>query len=171
MTNQTKKMDGLMIVRDFKAPSTKVFQAFSAAEGFADWWGPAGMPLSIKRFEFRKGGTLHYKMEGGGNTMWGLFKYANIVSPDLIEFVNSFSDEEGNICKAPFPMEFPLEIFNRITLRENSGITTLTFESHPLNATPEQEATFHSMINNISGGFAGTFSQLEAYLTKKQNKN
>jgi uncharacterized protein YndB with AHSA1/START domain len=166
MKNQIDKREGLKIVRDFKAHKTLVFQAFSTAEAFADWWGPDGMRITIKDFDFKQGGKLHYKTEVGGQTMWGLFKYGNIVNPDLIEFVNSFSDEEGNICKPPFPMEFPLEIFNQITLQENNGITTLTLEGHPINATPEQEATFYSMITNMSGGFAGTFNQLEAYLTK-----
>jgi uncharacterized protein YndB with AHSA1/START domain len=167
MKKQTDKKEGLKIVREFKAPRTLVFQAFSTADAFAEWWGPVGMPITIKHFEFKKGGRLHYKTEGGGQIMWGLFKYGNIVSPELIEFVNSFSDEDGNICKPPFPTAFPLEISNQITLRENNGITALTLESHPLNATPEQEATFYSMTNNLSGGFAGTFNQLEAYLTKK----
>jgi uncharacterized protein YndB with AHSA1/START domain len=168
MTNQTEKKEGLRIVRDFKAPQALVFQAFSTAEAFADWWGAPGMPITVKHFDFKQGGKLHYKMEGHGQVMWGLFKYGNIVKPNLIEFVNSFSDEEGNICKSPFPMEFPLEIFNHLTLKENSGITTLTLESHPINATPEQEAAFYSMMANISEGFAGTFNQLEAYLTKNQ---
>ncbi len=167
MNNHTDNKEGLKIVREFKAPRTLVFQAFSTAEAFAAWWGPAGTPIAIKHFDFRKGGSLRYKMEGGGQIMWGLFKYGNIVNPDLIEFVNSFSDEDGNVCKPPFPMEFPLEISNQITLLENNGVTTLTLESHPLNATPEQEATFYSMITNMSGGFAGTFNQLEAYLTRK----
>ena len=68
-------------------------------------------------------------------------------------------------------MEFPLEIFNQITFQENNGITTLTLQGHPINATPEQEATFYSMITNMSGGFAGTFSQLEAYLAKIEYKH
>jgi uncharacterized protein YndB with AHSA1/START domain len=171
MKNQTGKKEGLIIVRDFKAPRTLVFQAFSIAEAFAEWWGPVGMQITIKHFDFKQGGMLHYKTEGGGQTMWGLFKYGNIVNPELIEFVNSFSDEKGNICKPPFPMEFPLEIFNQIRFQENNGITTLTLQGHPINATPEQEATFYSMITNMSGGFAGTFNQLEAYLTTIKNKN
>jgi uncharacterized protein YndB with AHSA1/START domain len=166
MKNQTEKKEGLKIVRDFKAPKALVFQAFSTAEAFAEWWGPGGMPITVKHFDFKQGGKLHYKMEGHGQIMWGLFKYSNIIKDSLIEFINSFSDEEGNICKSPFPMEFPLEIFNQLTLQENNGITTLILEAHPINATPEQEAAFNSMMANMSAGFAGTFNQLEAYLTK-----
>jgi uncharacterized protein YndB with AHSA1/START domain len=166
MGNQTEKKEGLKIVRDFKAPQALVFKAFSTAEAFAEWWGAPGMPITIKHFDFKQGGKLHYKMEGQGQIMWGLFKYGQIQKYSLIEFTNSFSDEDGNICKAPFPMEFPLEISNQLTLQEDKGVTTLTLESHPIHATPEQEAAFHAMMANISQGFAGTFNQLEAYLTK-----
>ena len=158
----------LKIVRDFKAPKSLVFQAFSTPEAFAEWWGPAGSVLTVHTFNFTKGGTLHYKLEGNGQTMWGLFKYGNIVDPDLLEFTSSFSDEAGNISTSPFPMDFPLEIFNRISLAENDGITTLTLEGHPLNATEAQLATYYSIVPNMEQGFAGTFNQLEAYLAKQQ---
>jgi len=168
VNNQTGKKEGLKIVRNFKAPKALVFQAFSTKEAFAEWWGPVGMPITVMHFDFKPGGKLHYKMEGNGQTMWGIFKYHNIKKPDLIEFVNSFSDEGGNICKPPFPMEFPLEIFNQLTLEEINGITTLTLSGYPVNATPEQEATYYSMMANMSQGFGGTLNQLEAYLTKIQ---
>ena len=167
--NQTLRRDGLKIVREFRAPKSLVFQAFSTAEAFAEWWGPVGMPITILHFNFKKNGKLHYKMEGNGQVMWGLFKYHNIVNPDLIEFVNSFSDEVGNICRPPFPIEFPLEIFNQMTLAEKNGITTVTLAGHPINATPEQEATYFSMIANMRQGFEGTLNQLESYLIKIQN--
>ena len=166
--NQTENRNGLKIIRDFKAPKLLVFQAFSTAEAFAKWWGPVGMPITVLHFDFRNGGKLHYKMEGNGQTMWGIFNYRNIVKPDLLEFVNSFSDESGNICRPPFPMEFPLEIFNKLTLVENNGVTTLTLSGHPINATHEQEATYYSMMANMSQGFEGTLNQLEAYLKKIQ---
>jgi uncharacterized protein YndB with AHSA1/START domain len=159
----------LKIVRDFKAPKTLVFQAFSTPEAFAEWWGPAGMALTVKHFNFTKGGKTHYKIEGHGQVMWGLFQYGNIEEPDSVEFVSSFSDETGNICKSPFPMEFPLEIFNRISLAEKNGITTLTLEGHPINATEEQLATYASITANMEQGFAGTFAQLDVYLAKIQS--
>ena len=168
MVTQNDKKQGLRIIRDFNAPKTLVFQAFSTAEAFAEWWGPAGMPLTVIHFDFKKGGKTHYKMEGNGQTMWGLFNYVNITEPDMVEFISSFSDEAGNICNSPFPMEFPLEIFNRISLTEKNGITTLTLEGHPINASGEQESTYYSIIPNMEQGFGNTFTQLETYLAKKQ---
>src|SRR6478609_7381470 len=161
-SNQTNQKQGLTIVREFKAPKSLVFNAFSNAEAFAEWWGPVGMPITVLKFDFKKDGKVHYKMEGNGQTMWGIFVYRNIVKPDLIEFVNSFSDESGKICKAPFPIEFPSEIFNQLRLEENNGITTATLSGHPINATPEQEATYYSMMANMTQGFEGTLNQLEA---------
>ncbi len=168
MEHQTNKKEGIKIVRDFNAPKALVFDAFATAEAFAEWWGPVGMPVTVLHFDFKQGGKVHYKMDGNGQTMWGVFKYKNIVRPDLVEFVSSFSDESGNICNSPFPIDFPLEIFNQLTLEENNGITTITLSGHPINATTEQEATYYSMLENMSQGFAGTFNQLEAYLTKIQ---
>lgn len=170
MANQSDKKDGLKIVREFNAPVTMVFEAFSSAEAFAQWWGPVGMPVTVKSMDFRKDGKLHYKMEGHGQVMWGMFRYINIEEPHLIEFVNSFSDEAGNLCKAPFPIEFPMEILNKMTLVEKNGITTLTIQGYPINPTDEQAATYFSMFENMSQGFNGTFDQLENYLKMKSEK-
>ena len=166
MEKQADKKAGLRIVREFKAPKTLVFDAFATPEAFAAWWGPAGSQLSVERFDFREGGSTHYKMDGNGHVMWGLFQYKNIQRADLLEFINSFADAEGNIITSPFPMDFPLEIFNRITLEENEGVTTLTIQGHPINATPAQEETYFSIMDGMQQGFAGTFDQLEAYLAK-----
>ncbi|WAC14604.1 SRPBCC family protein [Dyadobacter pollutisoli] len=168
MDQQTEKREGLKIVREFKAPKTLVFDAFASPEAFAEWWGPSGSKLSVESFDFRPGGKTHYKMEGNGHVMWGLFQYQNIQRADLLEFINSFADAEGNIITSPFPMDFPLEIFNRITLEENNGITTLTIQGHPINATQAQIEIYHSIMDSMHQGFGGTFDQLEAYLGKVQ---
>lgn len=162
MIDQTKP--GLKIVRHFNAPKEVVFEAFASADAMGEWWGPAGASISVKTFEFTPGGRFHYKMDGGGQTMWGLFKYVSINRYDLIEFVSSFSDEEGRVCTSPFPMDFPLEIRNQITLTEVNGRTTLTLQGHPVNATTAQEETYNSIKDNMQEGFAGTFDQLERYL-------
>ncbi|MCE7064580.1 SRPBCC domain-containing protein [Dyadobacter sp. CY326] len=168
MEQQAEEKAGLKIVRQFNAPKTLVFDAFASPEAFGKWWGPAGSQLSVESFDFKPGGKTHYKMESNGHTMWGLFQYKNILRADLLEFINSFADAEGNIITSPFPMDFPLEISNKITLEESEGVTTLTIQGHPINATPEQIETYKSITNSMEQGFGGTFDQLEAYLTEQQ---
>jgi PhnB protein len=103
-------------------------------------------------------------MEGNGHTMWGRFVYGNIKRPDLLEFVNSFSNEKGEIARADFDARWPLEIFNRMTLTEKDNKTTLSLVGYPLNSTEEEYEFFQSMKANVNGGFNKTFDQLDAYL-------
>jgi len=168
MEQPAEKQSGLKIVRQFKAPKTLVFDAFASPEAFGQWWGPSGSQLSVVSFDFKPGGRTHYKMEGNGHVMWGLFQYKNIQRADLLEFINSFADADGNIITSPFPMDFPLEVFNQITLEEKDGITTLTIQGHPINATAAQIETYNAITDNMEQGFGGTFDQLETYLAEVQ---
>lgn len=162
------KKEGLVLVRELKAPKKLVFEAFSKPEALTQWWGPVGMPATVKHMDFREGGKMHYQLEGNGQVMWGLFTYLKISAPDSMEFISAFSDEDGNICKSPFPIDFPMKIYNQLSLTEENGITTLRLSGHPLDATPEQEKTYYGMIENMNQGWAGTFTQLENYLEKIQ---
>ncbi|MFL5764385.1 MAG: SRPBCC family protein [Bacteroidia bacterium] len=157
------------IVREFKAPKEIVFDAFAKAEALAQWWGPKGTALTVLKLDFRPQGIFHYSMSApDGSSMYGLFVYHSIRRSDLIEFVNSFSDEKGNITRAPFFDNWPLEIYNKIVLTEKNGITTMNLTGHPINAKPDEEERYYSLLENMQQGFGGTFDQLDAYLEKIQ---
>src|SRR4051812_15137541 len=102
MSNLITASKVLKIVREFNAPKDIVFDAFSTAEGMAEWWGPVGFTITVNQFNFEPNGILHYRMESDGMVIWGRFIYKKIQRPDLIEFIDSFSDESGAIKKAPF---------------------------------------------------------------------
>lgn len=157
------------IKREYKAPKELVFNAFASAEALAEWWGPKGMNITVMKLDFKPKGTFHYKMENAGQVMWGVFNYGNINPHDLIEFTNSFSDEQGNVARAPFSPIWPLEVKNTITLTENNGITTLVISGHPINSTDTENQMFYSFFASMEQGFKGTFDQLEEYLTKTQS--
>ena len=163
-----KTKETLTIVRELKAPKELVFKAFSESAALAEWWGPKEMPITVVKLDFRPNGIFHYKMAAGDNVMWGLFVYGQINKPDQIEFTTSFSDETGKICRAPFAPNWPLEVFNQLSLTEKNGITTLTLSGYPVNATEEEEKMFFSFTANMQQGFEGTFSQLDVYLEKIQ---
>jgi uncharacterized protein YndB with AHSA1/START domain len=157
-----------IITRTFNAPKELVFKAFSESEALAQWWGPKEMPITVIKLDFRPHGIFHYKMEGNGSTGYGLFIYEEINRPDAFTFLSSFSDEQGNVCRAPFSEVWPLQIYNHLTLVENNGTTTLTLKGAPVNATEEEKNFYFSFTSNMEQGFKGTFDQLDNYLQTHQ---
>ena len=163
--NQTSQ---LTITREFNAPKEFIFNAFAEANAMGKWWGPPGFPIEVVKFDFRPNGVFHYKADMQGQSSWGRFIYGKIVKPDLLEFTSSFSDEKGGVTRAPFSDKFPLQIFNRVELAEKNGNTVLTLSGHPVNATDEEIEFFNSISAGMQQGFAGTFDQLETYLSSKK---
>lgn len=156
----------LFITRTFNAPRELVFQACTEAEHLKHWWGPEGAALHVVEFDCRPGGVFRYYTESEEGVMWVKLVYQEIAAPDRLVFVNSFSDEEGKLIRAPFWPEYPLEIRNEFTFTEEGGRTTLTMTSAPVNAGPEDLAFFASVIPDVEEGFGGTFERLAVYVEK-----
>ncbi|MEH7307893.1 SRPBCC family protein [Neobacillus drentensis] len=155
----------LVITRTFNAPRELVFKVWTEPEHLKHWWGPKGFALDINKFELRPDGIFHYRMRSeDGHEMWGKFIYREIISPEKLVFINSFSDEEGNTVRAPFSPIWPLEILNTLTLSENEGKTTITLRGGPINASEEERKRFVEEFESMKQGFGGTFDQLHDYL-------
>jgi uncharacterized protein YndB with AHSA1/START domain len=163
---ETKKE--FVFSRTVDAPRDLVWKAWTEADRLAQWWGPKGCTIRVAKFEFKPGGTFHYAMQfKPGHDMWGRFTYREIVAPERLVFINSFSDPEGGLTRAPFSQlnnSWPLEVLNVLTLSEEDGKTTLTLRGRPINATDEECRLYVSMFDSMRGGFGGTFDKLEAYL-------
>ena len=154
----------LVITREFNAPRELVFKMWTEAEHLAKWWGPKGFNIQVSKLDISPGGTFLYCMAGEGFEMWGKFVYLEVTPPERMVFINSFSDKDGNITRAPFSATWPLEVMNTLTLTEQNGKTTLTIQGGPHNATEEEIETFRAGIPSMNQGFGGTFDQLEEYL-------
>jgi uncharacterized protein YndB with AHSA1/START domain len=119
------------------------------------------------KMDLRPGGTYHYGMRApDGSTMWGRFVYREIVPPERIVLVNSFSDEAGGVARHPGHMDWPLEMVTTFTFTEEGGRTTLTVKWVPLNATEAEHRTFDAGRDSMRQGWTGTLDQLTAYLAK-----
>jgi uncharacterized protein YndB with AHSA1/START domain len=149
------------ITKVLNAPRDLVFQAWTEERHLARWWGPKGLSLSVAKLDVRPGGTFHYRMQTSeGHVMWGKFVYREIVAPERIVFVNSFSDAEGNIIPPPFEDPWPTEIVNTVTLTEENGRTTVTLRAVPIRATEEEVRVFVAGFESMTQGYGGTFEQL-----------
>ena len=121
---QTQTAD-FVISRTFDAPRELVWQAFTDPEQMKQWWGPKGFTVIASKMDFRPGGTYHYGMRApDGSAMWGKFVYREIVPPQRMVLVNSFSDEAGGITRHPMAPTWPLEMLSTFLFEEEGSTRT-----------------------------------------------
>jgi len=161
------KSQELVITRVFNAPRELVWKAWIESARLAQWWGPKGFKMMVAKLDLRPQGVFHYSMQApNGPEMWGKFVFQEIVAPEKIVFINSFSDKDGGITPNPYMPNWPLEVMNTLTLEESNGKTTLTLRGGPINATELQAKTFEEGRPSMQQGFIGTWEQLDNYLAK-----
>lgn len=159
-----------VFIRTVDAPRELVWKAYSEAERLAQWWGPKGCKLIMGSLDFRPGGIFHYGMEWStGNVMWGRFVYREMVPPERLTFITSFSDEKGGVTRAPFNEHWPLEVMNAMTFEETGRKTKITIRSIPINSTEEEHKAFEGFFDSMNQGYSGTLDKLDAYLEKVQS--
>jgi uncharacterized protein YndB with AHSA1/START domain len=158
-----------VISRTFDAPRELVWKAWTERKRLMEWFGPKGLTMPAAKMELWPGGTFHYCLcSPDGNEMWGKFTYRQIVAPERLVLVSSFSDEDGGITRHPLSPTWPLEMLSTTTLVERGGKTILTIECSPLDPTEEERQTFDGSHDNMNAGWSGTFEQLAEYLAKTQ---
>jgi uncharacterized protein YndB with AHSA1/START domain len=155
----------LVVTRVFDAPRDLVWKALTEPERLEHWWGPKGFTSRVHKLELRPGGTFLYSQRTpDGREMWGKWVYREIVAPERLVIVSSFTDEKGNLARHPFEPNWPLEMLGTSTFIEHRGRTTLTVRMVPINATESEQQTFFDGFNFMEEGFAGTFDKLDEYL-------
>ncbi|HUR83473.1 MAG TPA: SRPBCC family protein [Thermoanaerobaculia bacterium] len=163
--------EAFTFTRTLDAPRELVFRVWTEAEHLEQWFGPKGFEMFHCTSDLRPGGVMHYGMRGpDGTEMWGRWIWREITPPERIVFVQSFSDAQGGVTRAPFlDGGWPLETLSTITLTEDRGKTTVSMVGVPIHATDAERATFRGMHDSMNGGWSGTFAQLTAYLEKAQS--
>ncbi len=153
------------ISRTFDAPRDLVWKAFTEPERLMHWWGPAGFTMLSAKVELTPDGVFHYGMKSpDGIVMWGKWTYWEIVPPEKLVTIVSFSDESGGITIHPWNPDWPREMISTMTLVEEGGRTTITITAIPYNGSETEIATFNASHDSMEQGFSGTLGQLTTYL-------
>jgi len=164
---KTKDIREFVISRTFDAPRELMWKAWTERARLMQWFGPKGFTMSTAELDFRRGGSLHYCLRSpDGKEMWGKFVYREIVVPERIVLVNSFSDEKGGLTRHPFSPTWPLEMLSTTTFAEQAGKTTMTLQWCPLNPTGAERKTLDTSHDGMRQGWTGTLDQLAEYLAK-----
>src|SRR5262249_53897604 len=105
-----------------------------------------------------------------GLELWGKFEYREIVPPERLVFINSFSDESGATTRHPLNQAWPLELLSTITFEETNGGTAVTVHWGPFEASDAERKTFVEGRASMQQGWGGTLEQLAGYLAKAQEE-
>ena len=160
-----------IISREFNAPRDLMWKVWTEREHFTNWFGPKGIKTTIAKFDLTPGGMCHYGMETpDGKEWWGKAVYREIVPTEKLVWINSFSDKDAGITRHPFTKDpWPLQLLTVVTFAENAGKTTVTLNWVPYESDADERRVFDNSHASMTGGWGGTFEQLEAYLAKDQN--
>jgi len=155
------------ITRVVDAPRDKVWRAWTEVKRLRQWWGPKGFAVTHCKVDLRPGGIMHYclRMPDGGE-MWGKFVYREIVKPERLVLIDSFSDKDGGTTVHPMSPDWPREMLTKVTCEAQGGKTRVTVQWVPVDASTDIERkTFDEGRDSMKQGWSGTFEQLESYLS------
>lgn len=160
-----------VVSRVFDAPRDLVWKAWTEADRLKEWFGPKGVTIPTVKMDLRPGGVCLYAMRmPNGQEMWGKWTFREVVAPERLVLISSFSDPSGGVTRHPMSPTWPLETLSTTTFVESGGKITLSITWSPYNATDAERETFNTSHSGMTQGWAGTMEQLTAYLAKAQAK-
>jgi uncharacterized protein YndB with AHSA1/START domain len=136
----------LVVTRTFDAPARLVFEAWSRAELFKQWWLPKSLGMTLESIEMdvRTGGRYRLVF-GNGMAFFG--RYLEVTPPTRIVWTNEESGDAGSVTT--------------VTLEESNGKTLLVMRE----LYPTKEA-LDSAGTGAMDAMGETFQQLDELLAK-----
>lgn len=93
-----KENKKINVKREFAAPVSKVWAAWTERELLDQWWAPKPWKARTKTMDFKEGGHWLYAMVGQeGEEHWARVDYKSIAPLKAYSALDAFCDEDGNI--------------------------------------------------------------------------
>lgn len=151
-TTERKSDCELVVTRTFNAPRDVVFEAWSKAELFKQWWVPKSFPITMLSCEMdvRTGGTykLVFSHPAAPDPMIFFGKYIDVVAPSRIVWTNEEAGDAGQVTT--------------VTFEEKGGKTFVVM--HDL--YPSKDALDEAIASGSTGAPAEQFEALDAVLAE-----
>jgi uncharacterized protein YndB with AHSA1/START domain len=162
------KSEDFVITRVFDVPRERVWEVLTQAEHLKEWWSPTGFTMIAANLDLRPEGVFHCGLRAvDGYKMWGKFVYREIVPPERLVFVNSFSNAAGGVTRHPIVPTWPMETLITVTLEEETGgKSKLNVRWAAHNATEVEQKTFNGSHVGMKATWTGTLDRLAAYVAK-----
>ena len=141
------------INREFAAPLSSVWDAFTQQEILDQWWAPKPWLSKTKYMNFEVGGRRFYAMVSPeGEEHWSVQKYTSISPKTHFKMLNAFADKDEN-------PDLPGSEWD-LNFNEHNGISKVSISIYN-----ESLERLEKMIEmGFQGGFTMTLNYLETLL-------
>ena len=154
-----KSTKTVFINREFDAPLSLVWDAFTKQEILDQWWAPKPYTSKTKVMDFKVGGRRFYAMVSPeGQERWSIQKYTSITPKTNFKMFNAFADKDEN-------PELPGSDWD-LSFSEQNGTTKVSVTIYN-----ESLARLEKMIEmGFKEGFTMTMKTLEELLATLSQK-
>jgi uncharacterized protein YndB with AHSA1/START domain len=154
-----KSTKTVFVKREFAAPLSLVWDAFTKQEILDQWWAPHPFMSKTKSMNFEVGGRRFYAMvTPEGHERWAIQKYTSISPKNNFKMLNTFADKDEN-------PELPGSDWD-FNFSEQNETTTVN-----IIIKNESLERMEKMIEmGFTEGFAATLQQADELLLKLKNR-
>lgn len=162
MSDSSMSGDAIVIERLVDAPIALVWQMWTDAEHFKNWYGPEGFTVPVAEIDARVGGKRLVCMEmqtpEGSRQMWTAGEHTEIVPNEHLVYTESPSNENGEI-----------------TMFNDDGqpfVTTVTVQLEAVGGQTKMVMTHAGMPSDAQGanmGWNQAFGKLATYIKSVNN--
>ena len=146
------------ITREFDAPVSMVWDAFTKQEFLDQWTAPAPFVARTKYMNFEVGGKRLYAMVGpDGQEKWAIQEYTSIKPTTHFKMFNAFCDKDGN--PEPHGSDWDYHF------SEQDGITKVHIVIYN-----ESFERMERVLEGFKLGFTATLQNLETLLAKRSGR-
>ena len=153
-----KQQKTIYITREFDAPLSLVWDAFTKKELLDQWTAPAPFKARSKYMNFEVGGKRFYAMVGpDGQEKWAIQQYTSITPRTNFKMYNAFADPDEN-------PELPGSEWD-YNFSEQDGVTKVT-----ITVFNESFERMERLLEGFKLGFTATLENLEKLLSTLSQK-
>ena len=157
MSNNTISEDVCVVERIFDAPVDLIWQMWTQAEHFKNWYGPQGFTVPVAEMDVRVGGKRLICMEmqkpEGSMKMWFTGEYREVTPNERLVYTDSMADEHGNVVD-PSTMGMP---------EGHPTVTEVTVLLEEVGGRTKMKMTHSGVPENAKGGWEQAFVKMAAH--------
>jgi len=153
------------IEREFDAPRSLVWQAWTQPDLLARWYGP-NVETIVHEFDLKPGGRWLGEMKWGGNSHYSVAEFTEIVPEERLVWLHSSSDAEWNIIASPMMPDWPRVILTTVTFTDTCAKTGIRLTWTPHGATATEIECFSGAMEKFGGGWNAGFAIMDEVLAE-----